>query len=54
MIQTEILLCLKKNIKNTPKKGSAFYFDGDRYHAGNSPVESTYRTVVNFDFRIND
>lgn len=40
--------------KNTPKKGSALYFDGDTYHAGNSPVEYTYRTVVNFDFRINE
>lgn len=38
--------------KNTPKQGSAVYFDGDIYHSGNSPVDSVYRTVLNFDFTV--
>jgi len=40
--------------RNKPIKGTAVYFDGDIYHAGNCPINFTNRTVLNFDFRIHD
>ena len=36
----------------TPKKGSALFFNGHRYHAGNYPVNYSSRIVVNFDFEV--
>jgi hypothetical protein len=40
--------------RNTPVKGNAVYFDGDIFHAGNCPVNYNTRTVLNFDFKINE
>jgi len=45
---------LSVELRNKPKQGSAVYFDGDIYHSGNSPVDSVYRTVLNFDFTIHE
>lgn len=39
---------------NTPKKGSGVYFDGQYYHAGNSPLTVRSRCIINFDFRIKE
>lgn len=39
---------------NTPKKGSGVYFDGRYYHAGNSPINTKSRCVINFDFVIKE
>jgi len=39
-------------MRNTPKKGTGLYFDGNIYHSGNCPVETLHRTVINFDFKI--
>ena len=38
--------------KVTPKKGTVVYFNGDKYHSGNCPIDFTKRTVINFDFKI--
>tara|TARA_R110000787_G_scaffold99583_1_gene204210 strand:+ start:1978 stop:2562 length:585 start_codon:yes stop_codon:yes gene_type:complete len=44
-----------KEIKRvSPKKGRAIYFDGEIYHAGNNPVNSDIRTIINFDFTTNE
>lgn len=40
--------------RNKPVKGTSVYFNGDIFHAGNSPVNFTNRTVLNFDFKIHD
>lgn len=34
----------------TPKKGTALFFNGHRFHAGNFPVNYSSRIVINFDF----
>lgn len=39
---------------NTPKKGSGVYFDGQYYHAGNSPLTVRSRCIINFDFRVKE
>jgi hypothetical protein len=39
-------------LQKTPKKGTAIYFDGHQYHAGNTPLKHQYRYVINFDFTI--
>jgi len=36
--------------KVSHKKGNGVLFDGFRFHAGNSPLKYTKRTVINFDF----
>ena len=36
----------------TPKKGTGILFDGHQYHSGNSPKNSLYRTIINFDFTL--
>lgn len=41
---------LKELIRYTPKKGSALFFNGHRYHAGNFPINYSSRIVINFDF----
>jgi hypothetical protein len=41
---------LPELLRITPKKGSAVYFNGHRYHAGNYPVNNSSRIVINFDF----
>ena len=38
----------------SPKKGRAVLFDGHQFHAGNCPIDSKYRMVLNFDFFIKD
>ena len=38
--------------RSTPIKGNMFLFDGDTVHAGNCPINSPYRTIVNYDFTI--
>lgn len=43
---------LKELIRYTPKKGSALFFNGHRYHAGNFPIKKSSRIVINFDFEI--
>lgn len=42
------------NKRNKPVKGNAVYFDGDIFHSGNCPVNYNTRTVLNFDFKINE
>ena len=42
---------LKEIFRNTPKKGTGVLFDGLYYHAGNSPINSRSRCVINFDFK---
>jgi len=41
-----------KNIvkRITPKKGTLVYFDGNELHAGQSPIKSQYRCLINFNF----
>jgi len=34
----------------TPKKGRMVLFDGAIYHASSNPIQSSYRTTVNFNF----
>lgn len=41
---------LPELIRVTPKKGSALFFNGHRFHAGNFPVNNSSRIVINFDF----
>lgn len=41
---------LPELLRYTPKKGSALFFNGHRYHAGNFPVNYSSRIVINFDF----
>ena len=36
--------------RHTPKKGEAIIFNGHRYHAGNYPIQTSKRIVINFDF----
>lgn len=43
---------LPELIRVTPKKGSALFFNGHRFHAGNFPVNESSRIVINFDFEI--
>lgn len=38
--------------RSQPKQGSALFFNGFYYHAGNSPVNYKHRTIINFDFYI--
>ena len=38
--------------RSTPKKGNMLLFKGDTVHAGNCPINSPYRTIVNYDFTI--
>jgi len=38
----------------SPKQGKAIYFDGNIYHSGNNPVKYDKRTVINFDFKIQE
>lgn len=50
------------SLKDSPKiiqrvphtKGNGVLFDGFRFHAGNSPLKYTKRTVINFDFTIKE
>ena len=39
-------------LQHTPKQGSAVYFEGHQYHAGNTPIKYKHRYVINFDFTI--
>jgi hypothetical protein len=41
---------LPELVRITPKKGSAIFFNGHRFHAGNFPVDYSSRIVINFDF----
>lgn len=41
---------LPELLRVTPKKGSAIYFNGHRFHAGNFPVNYSSRIVINYDF----
>lgn len=46
-----------KNIRSetariSPKKGRAVFFKGDTIHAGNNPINYPVRTVINFDYLI--
>ena len=52
---------LKKTLKNidqhtilkqTPKKGTAVYFEGHQYHSGNTPINYKSRYIINFDFNV--
>lgn len=36
--------------RHTPTQGTAIFFNGHRYHAGNYPIAFGKRVVVNFDF----
>jgi hypothetical protein len=38
--------------RQTPKQGQALFFNGHQYHAGNYPINSPMRIVINFDFTI--
>jgi hypothetical protein len=35
-----------------PQKGSAIFFPGDIFHAGNCPIEDKMRIVLNYDIKI--
>jgi hypothetical protein len=39
-------------LQHTPRQGSAVYFEGHQYHAGNTPIKYKHRYVINFDFTI--
>jgi hypothetical protein len=41
---------LPELLRYTPKKGSAIFFNGHRYHAGNYPNNYSSRIVINYDF----
>jgi hypothetical protein len=41
---------LPELVRITPKKGSALFFNGHRFHAGNFPINYSSRIVINFDF----
>jgi hypothetical protein len=41
---------LPELVRISPKKGSAVFFNGHRYHAGNYPITQSSRIVINFDF----
>jgi hypothetical protein len=41
---------LPELLRITPRKGSALFFNGHRYHAGNYPITCSSRIVINFDF----
>lgn len=45
---------LPELIRITPKQGTALFFNGHRYHAGNYPIKHSSRIVINFDFEIDD
>jgi hypothetical protein len=38
--------------RQTPKQGQGLFFNGHQYHAGNYPINSSMRVVINFDFTI--
>jgi hypothetical protein len=38
--------------RQTPKQGQGLFFNGHQYHAGNYPINSKTRIVINFDFTI--
>jgi hypothetical protein len=35
-----------------PVKGTGILFDGNRYHAGNCPINYKTRTIINYDFTV--
>ena len=39
-------------LQHTPRQGSAVYFEGHQYHAGNTPIKYKHRYLINFDFTI--
>lgn len=43
---------LDELVRITPKKGSAIFFNGHRYHAGNFPINCSSRIVINYDFEL--
>jgi len=43
---------LPELLRVTPTKGTGLFFNGHRYHAGNYPINHSYRIVINFDFLI--
>jgi hypothetical protein len=45
---------LPELLRYTPKKGSALFFNGHRYHAGNYPTECSSRIVINYDFVVKE
>lgn len=45
---------LKELLRYTPKKGSALFFNGHRFHAGNFPILNSSRIVINFDFEVEE
>jgi hypothetical protein len=44
--ETELL------VRVPPKKGRALFFDGKTYHSGNCPINYQSRTIINFDFTL--
>jgi len=40
--------------KVEPKKGRFLMFDGSTKHAGSHPIDNTFRTVINYNIKIND
>jgi len=42
----------KQKYRIPPKKGCAVLFDGKQYHSGNTPVNFTKRTIINFDIKL--
>jgi len=40
--------------KVEPKKGRFLMFDGSIKHAGSHPIDNTFRTVINYNIKIND
>ena len=51
---TDTILYDKKEIltRVSPKKGRGFFFDGKIFHAGNCPINYKKRTIINFDFAL--
>jgi hypothetical protein len=41
---------LPELVRVSPKQGTGLFFNGHRYHAGNYPVKTSSRIVINFDF----
>ena len=42
----------KPKYRIPPKKGCAVLFEGKNYHSGNTPVNFTKRTIINFDIKL--
>ena len=43
-----------EDFRTTPEENSAIFFDGKTYHSGNCPINYQSRTIINFDFTLEE